>query len=662
MNSHFFSRLAADNIRKNKMTYIPYLLTCVLTVAMFYIVKSLSLNPGLETMIGFDVLTYLLFLGSRIIGIFSLIFLFYTNSFLIRRRQKEFGVFNILGMEKRHLAKTLAIETLYVALISFAGGLICGIALDKAMFLLIQKIIGGKVSLGFFISPEAIKETVLLFSGIFLLIFAYSVFKNRVSNPIQLLREGLAGEKEPKVKVLRAVLGTACIAVGYTISFTVKNPIASISLFFFAVLFVIAGTYMLFTAGSIAFLKLLRKNKGYYYKTNHFVSISGLIYRMKQNAVGLSNICILSTMVLVTVSSTSSLMIGMEDVIRSRYPNDFCIHSGEPDVEKSREAFDEVRRLQKESGLQKTAETKYSFLGFLSLRQDDEFSVADTVTVQNAGALTDLVILPLSDYIALTGKQETLDADEILLYCVRTDYEHPSLKILGRTYKIKEHLDEFMQDGLYAADIASCMYMVVKDSELRSLDALQRGALGDGAARIRYYYGFDLKGSDEAQAALYETILQALSEREFNGRIESRSEERIAIAGMYGGLFFIGIFLGLLFVMATVLIIYYKQISEGYDDKKRFEIMQKVGLSRQEARTSIRSQVLTVFFLPLAVAGIHAAAAFPLVRRILTIFNLNNTGLFIACTASCFLAFAIAYALIYFLTARTYDKIVNGNA
>ncbi len=380
MNKHFFPKLAADNIRKNKAAYFPYLLTCILTVSMYYIIKSLSLNPGLAAMRGFDILSYLLSLGSVIIAIFALIFLFYTNSFLMKRRKKEFAIFNILGMEKRHLAKTLACETLYIAAASFAGGLVLGIALDKAMYLLIAKIIRTEISLGFFVSGEAVRTTVLLFSGIFLLIYLYSALTIRISDPVSLLREGNAGEKEPKTKWLSAVCGLACVGGGYYISLTVTNPLSSISMFFIAVLLVISGTYLLFTAGSVALLKMLKKNKRYYYKTNHFVSVSGMIYRMKQNAAGLANICILSTMVLVTLSFTSSLMIGLEDVVRMRYPNDFGINLREMDETTYQELSGLVRGIIREQNLNVTAEQEYSYLSFLSLEEDETFSIPRSIS------------------------------------------------------------------------------------------------------------------------------------------------------------------------------------------------------------------------------------------------------------------------------------------
>lgn len=322
MNKHYFSKLAATNLKKNSKSYIPYILVCIVTVAMFYIVKSLSLNPGLEKMVGSDTLTYLMFLVSIGVALFSVVFLFYTNSFLVKNRKKEFGVFNILGMEKSHLVKVLGLETLYVAVISLTAGLILGIALDKVMFLLIARVIGADIVLGFFVSSEAILTTLLLFAAIFFLVFVNSARQIKIASPVELLSAGKVGEKEPKTKWLIAVLGLFSTVAGYIIAVTVGTPKTAIGKFFVAALLVAVGTYLLFTAGSIALLKMLRKNKRYYYKANHFISISSMIYRMKQNAVGLATICILSTAVLIMLSSVSSLMIGIQ-----KYYKDYKIQA-----------------------------------------------------------------------------------------------------------------------------------------------------------------------------------------------------------------------------------------------------------------------------------------------------------------------------------------------
>ena len=660
MNNRFFPKLAASNIKKNGKAYIPYILSCVMTVAMFYIVKSLSYNPGLKNMVGSNTMMTMMSMCSVMIALFAIIFLFYTNSFLVKRRKKEFGVFNILGMEKSHIAKTMAWENFYVTLISIAGGLVIGIALDKAMFLLIAQVLNEEISLGFFISDKAIISTVVMFCIIFLLILLNSIRQIQTANPIELLTAGNAGEREPKTKWVLTILGLLSLGTGYYIALAIKNPLTALVYFFFAVILVIIGTYMLFTAGSIALLKILRKNKKYYYKTKHFTSISGMIYRMKQNAVGLANICILSTAVLVMVSSTSSLMLGMQDVIATRYPNDFVVYSNETSEERAYESFDAIRELQEEQNLNVTSEREYRYLVFPAFINGDTFEVTRDANFSSLGNLNNLIFVSLSDYNRVMGTDKTLAEDEILIYSDRLQFDYPTLKIFDREYSVKEKIDEFIGNGLIVAVAANTQFIVLPDgTDIEELYALQKEALSDGASEIQYYYGFNSDADEETQRAFYRTLLEDYVGHGYEGTIESKADSRSEFVGLYGGFFFIGIFLGILFIMATVLIIYYKQISEGYDDKQRYEIMQKVGMTHQEIKNSIHSQVLTVFFLPLIVAGIHIAVAFPIITKLLALLNLLNVQLFLTCTVVCYVVFAVMYLLIYLLTARTYYKIVS---
>ena len=631
-----------------------------MTVAMFYIVKSLSYNPGLKNMVGSNTMMTMMSMCSVMIALFAIIFLFYTNSFLVKRRKKEFGVFNILGMEKSHIAKTMAWENFYVTLISIAGGLVIGIALDKAMFLLIAQVLNEEISLGFFISDKAIISTVVMFCIIFLLILLNSIRQIKTANPIELLTAGNAGEREPKTKWVLTILGLLSLGTGYYIALAIKNPLTALVYFFFAVILVIIGTYMLFTAGSIALLKILRKNKKYYYKTKHFTSISGMIYRMKQNAVGLANICILSTAVLVMVSSTSSLMLGMQDVIVTRYPDDFIVYSNETSEERAYESFDAIRELQEEQNLNVTSEREYRYLVFPAFINGDTFEVTRDANFSSLGNLNNLIFVSLSDYNRVMGTDKTLAEDEILVYSDRLQFDYPTLKIFDREYSVKEKIDEFIGNGLIVAVAANTQFIVLPDgTDIEELYALQKEALSDGASEIQYYYGFSSDADEETQRAFYRTLLEDYVGHGYEGTIESKADSRSEFVGLYGGFFFIGIFLGILFIMATVLIIYYKQISEGYDDKQRYEIMQKVGMTHQEIKNSIHSQVLTVFFLPLIVAGIHIAVAFPIITKLLALLNLLNVQLFLTCTVVCYVVFAVMYLLIYLLTARTYYKIVS---
>ena len=665
MNKLFYPKLAASNIRKNGRTYIPYILTSAFTVAMFYIIRSLSLNAGIDTMLGADTITYTLSLGSWIVGIFAVIFLFYTNSFLMKRRKKEFGLFNILGMEKKHLAKVIGLETLYIAVISLAAGLLLGVALDKLMYMVILKWLGGQVSLGFYISWPAMLTVLALFAAIFLLIFLNSLRQIHLAKPIELLQGGNMGEKEPKTKWIMALLGAACLGVGYYLAVVTKNPVSAVMVFFIAVLLVILGTYMLFTAGSIALLKILRKKKKYYYNPKHFTSVSGLIYRMKQNAVGLANICILSTMVLVMIASTSSMMIGMEEIIQTRYPYDMTFYLRASDTSAADPALqadmtDRVGAVLDRHGVKRTEEMSYTYLSIAAVREGSAFRTDLNADVSMLDSVNNLFFVALSDYNRITGENRTLEDGQAMLYSNREAYHNDTLSVFDRQYKIVQKLDDFLGNGVMAADIASSHFLVVKDmAEVEHIFFQQMEAYEGRYSEIQFCYSLDLDADADTQQAVYDEVITAFVDQPYSVTIDSKVDSRESFMGLYGGLFFLGAFLGVLFIMATILIIYYKQVSEGYDDKERFAIMQKVGMSHAEVKRSIHSQILTVFFLPLVTAGVHVAFAFPVISKILAMFSLTNTALFIACTVGCFLIFALLYAVIFGLTAKAYYRIVS---
>lgn len=663
MSSIFYAKLAASNIRKNSKTYVPYILTCIMTIMMFYIIKSLSVNPGIKGMSGDWALLSLLNMGSFIVSIFSAVFLFYTNSFLMKRRKKEFGVFNILGLEKKHLAKVMAFEALFVAAIGIVLGIGFGIALDKVMYLLIAKMIGVEVSLGFYISWEVIRYTVILFGIIFILIYLRTVNIIRVSNPIELLRGGNVGEKEPKTKWIMAILGAAALGTGYYMALNVGNPLAAIEIFFLAVLLVIIGTYFLFTAGSIALLKLLKKNKKFYYKTKHFISVSGMIYRMKQNAVGLANICILSTALLVMVSSTTSLMVGIEDIMTTRYTNNFSVYSTETSELVNEQIVSTVRAVCEEENLSVKNETGYYYLDMTVIRNGNEFltDVNDENFFEVMDNMNILVFVTADDYNAVMNEHISLADDEVLIYSNRDAFRFDTMKIFDREYRIAGVLGTIQFEiGAINSNIASAHYIVVSGmEELRRLEVFALEASRDFRVpnAVSYYYGIDTEDNAQQQIDVFLTAKNRIGE--FNGYVEIREANRRDMIALYGGLFFLGIFLGTLFLMATVLIIYYKQISEGYEDRERFEIMQKVGMSKNEVKSAIRSQVLTVFFLPLIFAGLHLTVAFPILTQLLSMLNMVNVSLYGVCVAIGFGAFAILYVIIYMMTAKTYYKIVS---
>lgn len=662
MNKLFYPKLAAGNIKKNARIYIPYLLTCIITIAMYYVIHSLSINEGLNSMRGGQQVQGMLEFGRVIIGIFAAVFLFYTNSFLMKRRKKEIGLWNILGMEKRHILKVIGFETLYIALLSLAAGLFVGILLEKGAYLILAKLFELEIVLGFHIYGSTILVSCILFGVIFFAIFLNSMWQVSRSKPIELLRSGNVGEKEPKTKWIMAILGILCLATAYTLCVCLKNPLEALSIFFLAVLLVIGGTELLFVAGSIAFLKLLRRNKGYYYKAKHFTSVSNMLYRMKRNAVGLANICILVTMVLVMLSSTSCLVIGEEDIIHSRYPNDFSItESGKSEINS------ELQEIVNQGIASQQLEVKkslcYSYLETAAI-QDDSYFEADRSALANYsfqdGDACYLILIPLSDYNRILGKAVVLQQDEVLLFAPDKKYKEDTLSVFGRTYRIAECVDEFLD--ISTDHILDTYYMIVRDGQEieNALDYLSDDYV-DMSYLVDTYYGYDLIGTSEAKEAAFVQVRDQFLETDWDVRIFTHENARKDFLSLHGSLFFLGIFLSILFIMAVILVIYYKQISEAYEDKERYEIMQKVGMSHTEVKQSIQMQILTVFFLPLIMAGIHMAFALPIIVRMLKLFGFFNTTLFVLCALGCFLIFAVLYGIIYAITAKAYYKIVSRN-
>lgn len=670
MTNFFYARLAASNIKKNGQIYFPYIITCIITIAFYYIMKSLSLNDGLDSLYGGGTIRQTLGLGCNVVMIFAVIFLFYTNSFLMKRREKEFGLFHILGMEKKHLMRVTGMETFYIAILGLGFGFLFGIVLDKVMFLLILRVLGREVSLGFYISREAIISTIILFLAIFFLIFLNTARRLGFSKPIELLRGGNVGEKEPKANWIFAILGALSLGTGYYLAVTVQNPVAAIAIFFVAVILVIIGTYLLFTAGSIVLLKLLRANKRYYYKTRHFIGISGMLYRMKQNAVGLSNICILSTMVLVMISSTTALMIGSDDLVSSRYPYDFIFYSkekvyGQTDFS-DREAV--ITQALENNGLTEKESIRLRTLEFSALKKKNGFTIlkdADIEAFINDFEVLDFITL--DDYNRTTGENRTLNDDEVLVCSNRVKMKSDLFVLDDFQFKIVEELKsfEYVGGGALASNIASSHIVVVKSEEiLNELYEYQKEQFKEMAQEIDYIYGINVDGEEEAALNAYMEMRNGLNnlevpENEVTGRVESKVEGAQGFYDIYGWLFFIGIFLGLLFTVAMILLIYYKQITEGYYDRERYVIMQNVGMSQKDVKASIHSQILTVFFLPLITAGIHLIFAYPVVEKILAVLNLSNTRLYVYCTIGCFAVFSLLYVAVYGWTAKLYYGIVK---
>lgn len=660
MNKFFYSKLALNNIRKNSKTYFPYILTCISTIAMYYIMYALSINCDLPSANAQEAIKTILTFGIYVIAIFSVIFLFYTNSFLIKRRKKEFGIFNILGMEKKHISKILLLETTFISLFSLIIGIVLGILLNKLMYLFLLKILNIDVQMGFNIPLQALISTLILFVIIFTLIFLNSFRQIHLTNPIELLRGGDVGEKEPKTKWFMTIVGFLCLGIGYYISLTTKNPIQSLSSFFIAVILVIIGTYALFIAGSITVLKILRKNSKFYYKPNHFISVSGMIYRMKQNAAGLANICILSTMVLVMLSTTVCMYIGLEDSLHRQYPNDISISINETSQDVTKiDSIIEQQALSYKSPIKNKVAFKGSNLMTKQTGNTFEGKKSDLVNNPSLTDLTYLVMISLDDFNSLEKTNITLKDNELLIYDTSKKTAYNDIKINNLNFKIKNNLKEvkFLSkdnfDLMNAYFIVTPNQNIMKDIALSSLDN-EKDFKG-----FSYSYSFDTTIDKKSQVKLIDSISKTLNSENLEANVNGVEKARESFLVLYGGLFFLGIFLGLLFIMATVLIIYYKQISEGYDDRKRFEIMTKVGMSQDEIKKSIRSQVLMVFSIPIITACIHIAFAFNVISKLLSLLVIKNTTLFMMCTIGTIIVFIILYAIVYSLTARVYYKIVS---
>lgn len=641
----FFPRLALVNLVRNSRYYGPYLLSCGALGAMYYILRFLTWNEVIQTVRGAAYLQVMMSIGCFVVALFSAVLLLYANSFVMKRRQRELGLYNILGLEKRHIAALCFWETLLCAAVVIPGGIAAGILLSKLILLLLLKLVQIPVQFGFSVSVRGMGETAALLGVLFLLALAWNLLRLGRSRPIELLHSDSAGEREPKTKRLLAVLGLAALLGGYAIALTTRNPVNALKLFFVAVILVMLGTYCLFTAGSIALLKCLRANKGFYYQTRHFTAVSGLLYRMKQNAVGLANICILACMVLVTVSGTLCLYLGAEKSLDGKYPDDILVTQTLEDGIDPAATLDLVQRTAADAGRQVT-DLRYETSASFHARYSGNTLLTD---LSQSGLLTEVTVLTAEEYSRLTGDAVALEENQVLAFA-DGDFQLPEPFFYeGTPIRVKARLDSFP-----ARDSAIVTNEVTLG--LVADGALAEHLMNMDLARRTFRIHMNTDGTDSEKLACAKAVL-AVSDGRYG--VASRQEMAEEFYAMYGGFLFLGIFLGLLFLLATVLIIYYKQISEGYEDQRRYQIMQQVGMSRREVGASIRGQILLVFFLPLLAAGLHILAAFPMLCRILELFGLYDVGLFALCTAGTLAVFAAVYALVYGLTARTYERIVG---
>ena len=671
MHKGIFSRLAKQNIRNNKSTYIPYMITCIFCIAMIYMMEFLRDCPTLDQAVRqADEVRMIVFTGEIVVEIFCIIFLIYSNSFLMKRRQKEIGLYNILGLERNHIGIVMFLETIITSIGSLAGGIAAGIIGSKLALLLLLKLLHIPSVLGFYISVKGIFTCLFMFGIVFLMILFLNLAKIHLSRPVELLRGNNTGEKEPAAKWLMALIGFICLGAGYYLAVTTESPIKAITIFLLAVILVMAGTYLLFTAGSIVILKFLRRRKSFYYRTGNFISISGMLYRMKQNAIGLASICILSTGVLLMISMTVSIYFGINDIMLNRYPYDVDMSVTSISEEECQTAIEAFEKAIADNKVPVERSVEEIYLDIVCSKNGDQILIKPANTIRNSDSVLVLSLLNQAEYERLTGISANINDGEIFAW-YPSAVQKDSVTVDETEFTVKKWLDK---NPLTCGEdaVSDNAVLVVTDEDFKKFDEMRtemyKGVSASLAGEdLTLHLGLDITGSETEKIEFGTPVMETVKDLKKSGGLSEnawiisgiRQQEYESYYADNGSLLFIGIFLGSLFLMGTAMIIYYKQISEGYEDQKRFEIMQKVGLSRREVRSSVRRQILMVFFLPLLMAILHITMAFPMIRRLLLLFGMTNTKLFIGCTAGTVLIFAVVYGVIYLMTARSYYHIVE---
>ena len=668
MRKGLFLRLALTNIKKNRGTFVPYILSSMGCIAVLYIMLFIVQSPDMRNIRGGSDVAMIVSMGVFVLAVFSVIFLLFCNSFLMKRRQKEIGLYNVLGMEKRHISRMMLTETLLTGAASFMGGIGAGILGSKLALLLLLKILHLPAQFGFYVTWEGVGMCAEAYGIILIVTLFYNLHKVRVSRPVELLAGSSAGEREPKTKLIMAALGFLCLGWGYYLAVTTESVMDALIIFLIAVLLVMAGTYLVFTAGSIVVLKLMRKKKSFYYKIQNFTSVSGMIYRMKQNAAGLASICILSTGVLLMISTTVSLNMGIEDTVKTQYPYDVNVGFYGYSYEEAKEAQKFMRSEAEKSGISVKSMDSEIILSAVGFFNGHHYTFDAGKAKVKEQDIMELVVIPEEYYQSPEGEMISLKDGTALVWGT----EEKSIDIGGQEFtavgKLKKKPDI---SGLIGVDYVSSIYLVTNPETFKQISEIQKREMeksGSMGYRMESSLGIMVDGNDaeaiELKKLFDEKIEVFRSQGHFSQKGDmvsnrARAEEKENFYGLNGGLLFVGILLGCVFLMGTALIIYYKQISEGYEDKERFQIMRKVGMSRQEVRSSIRRQILMVFFLPLMAACVHIAMAFPLMKRMLLLVGMVNDRLFLMCTVATAVAFAAVYGLIYLVTARSYYRILE---
>ena len=749
MNKFIYPRLALTGIKKNFRFYLPFLFACVGMMMVFYITAFLANSSFVYSQRGGTMISVVLRLGWIILAAFSAIFLFYTNSFLLKRRKNEFGLYNILGMSKTNVSLVLVFENLFILIITLIVGISLGVLFSKFVEILLINMLGGKNSLEFYVDWTVVWQEIVIYAMLFAMILLKGVHQVSYTNPIKLFTSAKSGERPPKANIAVAIIGAVLLIAGYVLANIVKNPIYAILAFFGAVVLVIAATFLLFISGSVVVCKLLKKNKKYYYKTNHFVSTSQMSFRMKRNGAGLASICVLACMALFTIISTSGLYFGSAQILRKMYPRDLTFQL----VTDKQENADELGKIIKETALEYNVNPhdfvtyRYLYSQEMVYRDKKLLTVEDTegMTVEEVNQLyqslplTYFILVPISEYNSVMGKNLTVNKGEALILKLQSepkDETYDVVTVLGETEILEtkgengeiipvksskteylkcvgtvddfvvtdgNHLNELAYADVYDAPHTQYRYAFINDEDFNtqyqrnmkskktyyrvgsrifySLDEIDMNEFEPDEKvyyahepSMFYYFGTNLDCNDKVMDDIESKAFHKADEfadehrvKEIDGKLyleetrmsdETVSNTRSEVFAMYSGLFFLGVLFCIVFVLAAVLIMYYKQVTEGFEDKSRFEILQKVGMTKAEIRSSINSQVLTLFFTPLLAAGVHIAFAFPLIVKLLMIFGNMDVGFLALVAVICFLLYSAVYVLAYILTSKSNYRIV----
>ena len=660
------NRLALSNLIKNRKLYYPFALATILAIAITYIFTSLTLNPHLDDLTGADPIKMVLGMGLVIVALSSGIIVLYANSFVMKNRSKELGLYSMLGLEKRHLFSMILKETVIMSFVTLLLGIGVGALFDKLIYAFLQRLIGESTGLVSTFQVMTIPIVLVIFACIFSLLVLVNGFRLLRLNPLQLTKDGLKGEKKGRFLVIQTFLGLGSMGYGYYLALSVQNPVIAIMSFFLAVLLVILGTYLLFNAGTTVVLQLLKKKKNYYYKPNNMISISNLVFRMKKNAVGLATIAILSSMVLVTLVGAASIYAGKKDYLASATPHDYSVAGNKVDLTSTKKLMDDFLI---KTGEQANEEVAVSYLLFGIKNQETNKLTVFTKNERKVVPKSIVLVFSQETFKQLTGKELNLSSNQIALYTKnKTLKTQKSLSIDGKNYQIHRQLGDFINKkipNIYKIIVSDYSYLVVPD--IKIFESSMKGTSITQAT----YVGVNVKNPTHDAKKNLDLLDQIAGEatKQLDSQTtgvpvsyfsaNSRYDAEGMVNGFVGGTFFIGIFLSIIFMLGTVLVIYYKQISEGYEDRERFVILQKIGLDDLQVKQTIRKQVLTVFFLPLIFAFIHLAFAYHMISLIVRIIGVLNPDLMLVVTIIVCGVFFLAYVLVFALTSRSYRRIVS---